>query len=260
MFGKRKKELITENYNTEKISQNPNPEQAKNIGQATFAYTQAAKWFEENVADGYKKKAKNAKRLCVFFAVLSFMSIGALLGITPLKTVEPYVIRVDNNSGYTDIVRPGENQDTQTVDDEFWLSTYVIARESYNFSTQDARYKTVELMSYDGTFTEYKNFQLSHKGYLEVLGDKGQIRTEINNIVFTSRDEEKHSGTAQVRLTRIPLDENGVPLPDVPATTWLAVVSYDYGKPPVTKKDEWINPRGFGVRAYSTSEEVKVNP
>ncbi|EGH18946.1 VirB8, partial [Pseudomonas savastanoi pv. glycinea str. race 4] len=45
----------------------------------------------------------------------------------------------------------------------------------------------------------YRNFQLSSKGYLEVLGTNRQIRTDINNINFLQRKDRE--GTAQARIT-----------------------------------------------------------
>ncbi|MEX0446575.1 virB8 family protein [Xenorhabdus sp. SGI246] len=256
MFGNRKKEVIKEAYDIEKGKDNLSPEQGRNIGEASRAYAQAALWFEKHVAEEEKKKTKNAKRLSIFFGVITFMSIGAVLGLTPLKTVEPYLLRVDNNSGYTDIVKYGGDNDANERDDSFWTTTYVRQRESYNFSTQDSRYHIVDLMSYPGTFTEYKNFQLSKKGYMEQLGDKRQIRVDINNIIFSQRDKDKHNGTVQIRFTKTILDDAGVPVQEIPATKWLATLSFDYGKPPKVQKDDWLNPRGFAVRSYELSQEV----
>lgn len=185
------------------------------------------------------------------------MSIGAVLGLTPLKTVEPYLVRVDNNSGFTDLVRPASEVKSQAqIDDEFWLTTYVRFRESYNFADSDATFSAVELMSYGETFAEYKNFQLSSKGYTEVLGNSRQMRVEINGVTFLSRQDG--SGTAQVRFTKRVLDRNGVPDPMMRPLTWQATVSYDYKNPAQRKEQEWINPRSFGAKSYSSVQEVGV--
>ncbi|ERT14886.1 virB8 family protein, partial [Photorhabdus temperata] len=191
-----------------------------------------------------------------FFGTLAFMAVGAVFGLTPLKTVVPYVIRVDNNSGYTDIVRSGADQYTTSSDDSYWAVNYVLQRESYNFSTQDTRSKFIELASYNGTYTEYKNFQLSKKGYLELLGDKQQIRIKIRNVNQPQKSSDNKLTTIQIRFTKNLLDDVGVPVSSIPPTTWLATLSFDYGKPPKTKEDEWINPKGFAVRSYELSQEV----
>lgn len=219
------------------------------------AYIHAARYFENNIAKDLKKKVRNANWRSGFFGVLAFMSTAAVMGLTPLKTVENYIVRVDTNSGYTDVVRPAsEIKSTEQVDDEYWLATYVRFRESYNFSNNDAQFHMVELMSYEDTFAEYKNFQLSNQGYLAVLSNKRQIRTENNNINFLRRDSA--SGTAQVRITKTVLDSNGVPDPMLKPTTWIVTISFDYKHPAKQAGDRWLNPRGFGVKSYVMTQEV----
>ena len=234
------------------------PVAAREISLAIQSYTNAARWFESNVAEGYMRSAKNAKRLAAFFGVLAFMSIGAVLGLTPLKTVVPYLVRVDNNTGFTDLVRPVSDAKTQEqLDDEYWLAAYIRFRESYNFADSDAIFNTVELMSYSDTFGEYKNFQLSKKGYTETLGNNRQMRVEVNGIVFLERKDG--TGTAQVRLTKTVVDRNGLPDPAMRPATWLTTVTYDYKNPPKKREQEWINPRGFGAKSYTSVQEVGVN-
>lgn len=233
------------------------PEMARQISLAQQAYTHAALWFESNVAQEHVRKAKTWRGLAAFFGLLAFMSIAAVLGLTPLKSVEPYLVRVDNNTGFTDLVRPvSEVKAQEQVDDEFWLVTYVRFRERYNFADSDAYFSVVELMSYGETFVEYKNFQLSSKGYTETLGNNRQMRVEINGVTFLTRKDG--AGTAQVRFTKRVLDRNGVPDPMIPPATWQATVSYDYKNPAKRKEQEWINPRSFGVKSYSSVQEVGV--
>ncbi|AXH60429.1 type IV secretion system protein (plasmid) [Pseudomonas amygdali pv. lachrymans] len=231
---------------------------AQEISLAEQAFIHAARYFEKNIAADEKAKTKNARRLAGFFGVLTFMSIAAVMGLTPLKTVQLGLVRVDNNSGYTDVVwADDKGKPPEQIDDEFWLSTYVRFRESYNFSSHDAEFGMVELMSYGETFTEYRNFQLSSKGYLEVLGTNRQIRTDINNINFLERKDRE--GTAQVRITKTVLDRNGTPDPQLAPVTWVATVTYDYKNPAKKAGDQWLNPRGFGVRAYTMTQEVGVS-
>lgn len=236
------------------------PELARQISLATIAYTNAAKWFEANVAKEHQAKAKRSNQLSYVFGVMAFMAIGAVLMLTPLKTVEPYVVRVDNATGATDIVRPGGQAKTQQqVDDEFNLANYVRFREGYNFADSDAMYATVELMSYPDTFTEYKNFQMSKKGYTETLGSNRQMKVEIRGVGFLKRDEAKGTGTAQVRIIKTVVDRNGVPDPSVKPATWQTTISYDYKNPPKKREQEWINPRGFGAKSYSKVQEAGTN-
>lgn len=236
---------------------------AKNISLAEQAYLQAARWFENNVAQQEKRSARTWKRMAGVSWLITVMALGALMGLTPLKTVELALVRIDNASGYTDVVRPARDGKTaQQIDDEFWLASYVRFRESYNFASNDANYAQVELMSYPDTFGEYKNFQLSSKGYLEVLGTNRQMRTDVININPLPRIDPKtgqplNDGTRtyQVRYIKTVLDKNGVPDPQLKPTTWLTTITFDYAKPPKTTGDQWRNPLGFGVRAYLPTQE-----
>ena len=256
MLGKRKKEVIEQAYNIEKNKDNLSAEEAKEIGMATRSYAQAALYFEKHIAEEEKKKVRNFKRLCIFFGGLAFMSIGAVLLLTPLKTVVPYVIRVDNSSGFTDIVRSGSDQSIVKTDDAYWSVAYILNRESYDFSNQDLRSRFVELTSYSDVFTEYKNFQLSKKGYLELLGDKQQIRVSIRNVSDPVKSADEKTTTIQIRFDKTVLDSVGQPVSSIPTTTWLATIAFDYNRPPKIKKDEWMNPRGFAVRSYQLNQEI----
>ena len=65
---------------------------------------QSAKQFEQSEIERTRKFAKFAwisAGLCLFVAGAA---VFAVAGLTPLKTAVPFVIRVDNNTGATDIV------------------------------------------------------------------------------------------------------------------------------------------------------------
>lgn len=256
MLRRKKKEVIDREHAIEKNKNNIDPEQAKEIGMAVRSYTYAAQFFEQHIAEEEKKKVKHYRRLNIFFGGIALMSVTAVLLLTPLKTVVPYVIRVDNNSGYTDIVRAGSDQSISKTDDAYWGMAYILNREGYDFSNQDLRSRFVELTSYPDVFTEYKNFQLSKKGYLEVLGDKQQIRVSVRNISDPVPSVDGKTTTIQIRFDKNVLDSVGQPVGNIPPTTWLATVVFDYNKPPKIKKDEWMNPRGFAVRSYQLNQEV----
>ncbi|WP_413462673.1 VirB8/TrbF family protein, partial [Kingella kingae] len=53
--------------------------------------------------------------------------MGAVVGLTPLKTVHPFVIRVDNNTGATMLLPPGKSRKKARAIfiDKFWLAQYV---------------------------------------------------------------------------------------------------------------------------------------
>ena len=64
----------------------------------------AVKQFEKNEIATVQSKAKLLTRLCVAeFVVIGLLGAG-IAALAPLKTAVPYIIRVDNSTGYTDVV------------------------------------------------------------------------------------------------------------------------------------------------------------
>lgn len=217
-------------------------------------YQAAAKWFEARVAEDYKKKAKSSKRLAIFLGVLLGMSLIANMSLSPLKTVEPFVIRVDKNSGYVDIVKPSYSMSdsADVAEDKHFISAYVLAHESYNWASQRANYAFIQLTSSEDVFTPYKNFQLSKKGYTEKLGMQQQVKTEINSIVALPRSkQDKLSGgdssirSYQVRYSQTLLMADGRPVQDADPINWISIISINNSNPPKTEGDQWLNPKGY---------------
>lgn len=230
-------------------------------------YTFGAKWFTENVAADLRKKARNSRRLSVFFGVLAFTAILAVMMLTPLKTVEPYVIRVDKNSGFIDIVKPaGKDSDSPEVaEDKHFIMTYVLAHESYNWASHPSNYYFVKTTSSDAVFTPYRNFQLSSKGFAEILGTTQDVKTEINSIVPLPRSndgkmaKENKARTYQVRYSQTRILADGRPILDTDPINWITTVSINNDNPASTELDQWLNPKGYEVVGWEANQMSGVN-
>lgn len=232
----------------------PIEENLKEAATLERMYLVGAKWFEKRVAEDYKKKAQSSKRLSIFLGVLLGMSIIANMSLSPLKTLVPFVIRVDKNSGYVDIVKPSYSMsDTAEVaEDKHYISAYVLARESYHWASQRANYAFVQLTSSEDVFTPYKNFQLSKKGYTEKLGMQQQVKSEINSIVPLPRSkQDKLSGgdssirSYQVRYNQTLLMADGRTVQGADPISWISIISINNSNSPKTEGDLWLNPKGY---------------
>lgn len=251
------------------------------IGREIRAYTMAARWFEKRVAEDYRKKARNSRILAGLFGVIAIVAVIAVANLAPLKTVEPFVIRVDRNSGYMDVVRPGwSKEDTKDIsDDKHFISLYILSRETYNWASQKSNFAIVRQLSYSDVFSEYRNFQLSGKGYVSTLNQSRQISVDIDSIVPLPVSTDKKLGerddikTYQVRFRQslldaegrpvpetgqiLKLDENGKPIVKPKVVFWTAIISFDYLNTADTEGEAWLNPKGFGVLAYTKTEESR---
>lgn len=255
---KSKRPLIDEEKQLAKQAEQSNQSDKRSVRAAIISYTDAAKSFKQCELEVLRAASKKEQRLIWLFGGIALVAVLSNMLLMPLKTVEPFLVRVDNNSGFTDIVRPvSAVQDPERVDDEFWLASYVRMRESYNWFSQKGAYEYVQIHSHQAPFAEYRNFQLSSLGYTALLKDTAQIETKINGVTFLSRENGR--GTAHVRFTKTILDRDGNPDRQRPASVWLAIVTYDYKNAPKNRGAQWINPRGFGVTSYRTSQEVVTN-
>ncbi|ENE6639026.1 type IV secretion system protein [Salmonella enterica] len=253
---KRKKEIIideTDNIlNTERALAQPGEDPAKErreLTRDTREYLDESRQFHRSEIERSKRSEKTAWRLVCALLVITIMSVGAVMGLTPLKELVPYTIRVNDNSGFTDIVYPkGYGQQSMTkIDDQFWLTTYVRARESYNWYSVSAMFKYVSLLSSASVGEGYKSYMLSEVSPVKVLADKRQIEVVVSPPTYIN-------GAAQVRFTKKVIDREGKET-DIKPTSWIALITFDYQKPITTKKDEMDSPHGFQVTSYKVDQE-----
>ena len=98
----------------------------------------------------------------VSFAVVA-LSI-AIICLFPLKTTEPYVIQVDKSTGLTDILHIANAQDipVSEVMDKYWINTFVLSRESYDWNMLNDLIEKVRQLSLPIVYDTYAQ-QLDRK-------------------------------------------------------------------------------------------------
>lgn len=217
---------------------------------AALKMVEEAKKFHQSDMERTKKVAKIAWYVAGGCMVITGLAVGAVLGLTPLKTVEPFVIRVDNNTGATDIISVMKQHETSygEVMDKFWLGQYVRYRESYDWETVQDTFDATNLLSSaaeQAAFTQiYKdNPQAPHK----VLRDTAKVVVRVNAISFVGN-------MAQVRFEKIviPINKNtSVPEPQ----RYIATIAYEYKNTSMKDEDRLINPLGFQVVSYRVDKE-----
>ncbi|MGH8241651.1 MAG: VirB8/TrbF family protein, partial [Steroidobacteraceae bacterium] len=102
---------------------------------------EAASWDADRAAMN-ARSSRIAWRITVSACVLTALAILALVLLTPLKRVEPFVIRVDNATGIVDVVptfaRRAEMPELVT---RYFLMHYVTVCERFNFATAESDYE-----------------------------------------------------------------------------------------------------------------------
>lgn len=210
--------------------------------------------FEKDRVLYVKKQNKIAWRVAGGACLLAVLTLGAMASMLPLKTIAPYVIRVDNVTGAVDIVNPMADH-TETYEDKlnkFWVQQFIYARESYDWSSVGINVERVKMLSDTKVFNQFSNFFYSEKAPINVFQDNYSIRVNILGTTFIETDNKVF---AQTRYTKTVIDNNGKPVNSYPVTNWQATSTFNYNKEIIRKAEEDINPLGFQITSYTSTEQ-----
>lgn len=191
-----------------------------------------------------------AWRVAVASLVLAGVSVGAVMGLTPLKRTEAVVLRVNDSTGHVDVVSTIADAKASygEVVDKYFLNQYVLNRESYDYNTIQANYDTTALLSAPDVQREYIKLYAAPDSRDKVLKNSARILVRVKSITPNSQ-----LGTAVVRFATQKVTFDGVP--DAPQD-WIATLGYHYVNAPTTEVDRRVNPLGFQVRSYRVDPEV----
>ncbi|CAG7857043.1 hypothetical protein MCAMS1_01750 [biofilm metagenome] len=190
--------------------------------------------------------------ICLFVALCA---VWAIKGLTPLKTSEPFVIRVDSSSGIADVVPvyKGEGEVPELVTRHL-LTHYQTVRERYYYATAEADYETVGAFNSSELNAEWMTYwqEGNPNSPLVLYKDGTTITTHIKGITFL-QPESGSKDIAQVRFTT-EKRQGGGGHPQI--THWLSTIKYAYGKPSSNDKIRGLNPMGLRILSYHKEPEI----
>lgn len=210
-----------------------------------------AKKFEQSESDRNKSKARWATGFAAAFGVVAVAEAIAIVSMLPLKTVEPYVIRVDNSTGYVDVARPLEDSGPITEQEavaRHFIAQYVLSRESHDWFMATHNYERVQALSADRVFSDYDRFIRSDQSPLEVLGRNRRAEVTITNITFVGE-------VAQVRFRKRVVNVDGTNDLTIPARNWIATINYQFINERMRDSARLLNPLNFRVVSYRVDAE-----
>lgn len=111
-------------------------------------FAEAKRWDQDRLASAVRSK-RLAWTVAGTAGGLAIAAVLAVAGLTPLKTTEPFVIRVDQATGAVDLAR-GLSEETGPVRYEeavskYFLAQYVRAREGYLDASAEEAFRLVRL-------------------------------------------------------------------------------------------------------------------
>ena len=212
-------------------------------------FDEAKRWDQDRLASAQRSK-RLAWTVAAVSGVLAITGVGAVAALSPLKTVEPFVVRVDRATGAVDVMTGLKGEDHLTYDEavnKYFLGLYVRTREGWLPQAAEQNFRQVSILS---TPTEQQRwadeFRPSNPQSPQVLwGDNAQSLIDVRAISFDSPK------VANVRFHRV--------LRQAQQTTesdWIATVAFTYTKAPMNEADRLRNPLGFQVISYRSDPEV----
>lgn len=212
-------------------------------------YQAAASWAEDRERSSAASR-KTAWIIAGIATAVALLEAIALIVMVPLKTVVPYTLLVDRQTGYVEQLKPVEGR---TIDPDAalirsFLVQYVIERESFDIDSLDRSYRKVALWSAEDARTRYINAMqaTNPESPLVQLPRTGVVDVKILSVSSIEAD------TAMVRFTTQRADAAGA---GQQPTNWVALVRYRFSGAAMSAEDRMTNPLGFQVVRYRRNVE-----
>jgi len=221
------------------------------------AYLEAARGWDFDRAQAERRSARRAWWVAGVAAVVAIVAVGAVAALTPLKRVEPFVIRVDNATGVVDVV-PGlaGPVEASQVLTRHLLTQYVLTRERYVPALAETDYETVGAMqgaALNQAWAALWN-RTNPESPLNAHADGSASLAQVTSVSFLKAGSGRED-LAQVRFV-LRTGETG----SEQIRHYVATIQYAFGEPSKNDRLRAANPLGFKVLEYRREPEVAGGP
>jgi len=187
--------------------------------------------------------------ITVMSLVCTLATVIVISQLTPLKTIEPFVIQVDQKTGITQTVDPLTVRELTANEavNNYFIVQYMRAREKYNINEIAQNYNLVRIMSESRKvypqFVSEADPNNPHSNAAR-LGSFGERTIKFKSITYINPQlaqirflvEEKTQGTT--------------------VSHKIALLSFEYVKMSLTTEERYLNPLGFRVTDYRVDEDI----
>lgn len=213
-------------------------------------FQEAMNW-ETSRIEMIENSERRAWKVAFSASGLAILAMVAIFIMLPLKQTVPYVVRVDNATGVPDIMTmlKDERVSHDDVMDKYWLSQYVLARETYDWYTLQKDYQTVGLLSSPTVGAEYAEKFTGVDALDKKNGASMRSTIQIVSVV----PDGNGTGTVRFIKTTKRIGDTGAGI----VSRWIATIAYEYRNPSKMKESaRLINPFGFQVQSYRVDPEM----
>ena len=181
--------------------------------------------------------------LATFLTIAMTASIIFVKFVVSSKSLEPYIIEVEEKSGVPTIVNQLTSQ-TLTADEavkKYFINQFIQSAAAYDPKTYKIDAERVRLLSTQSIYTSFRS-RINPRE----LGTDSKIELRIKSIKFLDQS------TVQIRVIRTTTSrEKGVTTADEVIT-----MSFYFTNLTLNSEERLVNPLGFQVTSFSITEEI----
>ena len=217
-------------------------------------YAESGSWAHDR-QDALRTSRRIAWIIAGIAVLVALCEAFALVALAPLKTVVPYTLMVDRQTGYVQALKPLDAQmvSSDSALTQSFLVQYVIAREGFDYASLQNDYRKVALWSAGPARAAYvAGMQVSNP-------DSPVARYARSTMIDVAVKSVTSIGpsVAMVRYETRRVDAGGQ---GQAGQSWVAIIRYTYSGQPMSVADRFVNPLGFQVLRYRTSMEALPAP
>jgi len=216
---------------------------------AETEYFGLAETWDQELYGKLKRDRNIALGVAAGAAILAALALIAVMMLTPLKTVQPYMILVDKTTGHSEAVRDLVYSEASplTEQESFVLAEinkYVLTRHTYDPFDAPRRRLTMQMTTNKAEVRRY--FREAARDQ-ENLGASARRFVNIKSVVPNLANK-----SAQVRFSTTRETQGGS------GTTehWIATMKYSFVDLNLEMKYRHLNPLGFIVTSYRVDPET----
>ena len=205
-------------------------------------YAAARSW-----SDGQAQSSARETRIA--WRVAAGAGVIALL-LVPLKSVQPYVLTVDRQTGAVEpamTLSDGRLTQNEAVI-QAQLAGYVVARETFDATDLAQQYRRVQVMSSRPVATAYvtEMAATNPQSPLNTLGRGDTMSIHVRSVSLIG------DGAGLVRFT---VSRRAIGAASGQDTNYVAAISFGFNGRPLQPGDRFDNPLGFQVTRYRRDAE-----
>jgi len=208
-------------------------------------YFPAARSWAEDRRSSAARQTRIAWIVAGVAALVALLLAIALAAMMPLKSVQPYVLTVDRQTGAVQIAQgltPGKLTQNEAVI-QAQLANYVLARETFDATDLAVQYRRVQLLSSPDVARAYVAAMASTNPVspLRALNRGDTLAVAIKSVSVVAPG---------VALVRYDISRSAPGGGAVARRSYVSALSFGFSGKPLRLEDRFDNPLGFQVTRY----------